>query len=165
MKKKYDILQKQPFPNVLHNWCPSNFLEIHRKAPLLDSLFNKITGLQLLLKRDSSTSFYPVKFSIFCGAPPDLVPHPLPATFLGSKKKKGKQRKKRVSMQRLLNGCHQSQNVTLLVILEHPEFKNFLSVNHSARQYFPVFHGPSTFKSISLALKNVYGKIVAFSLM
>ena len=48
-----------------------------------------------------------------------------PPTFLHSKKKKGKQRKKeRVTRQKLLNGCHQGQNVTVLAILERLEFKN-----------------------------------------
>ena len=53
-----------------------------------------------------------------------------PSTFLRSKKKKGKQRKKeRLSKQKLLKDCHQGQNVTVLAILEHLverlEFKNF----------------------------------------
>ena len=38
-------------------------------------------------------------------------------TFLCSKNKKGKQRKKKkVSKQELLKGCHQGQNVTILVM-------------------------------------------------
>ena len=44
-------------------------------------------------------------------------------------------------------------NVTVLAILECLEFKKFfLSPNHGGRQYFPVFLGPSTLKSISPAL-------------
>ena len=52
---------------------------------------------------------------------PPPTPHP-PATFLRSKKKRGKQRKKK---QKLLKGCHQGQNVTVLAILERLEFKKF----------------------------------------
>ena len=48
-----------------------------------------------------------------------------PPPFLGNK---GKQRKKRksfkVSKQKLLKGCHQGQNVTVLAILERLELKN-----------------------------------------
>ena len=59
-------------------------------------------------------------FQFFISACP-LLPH----AFLRNKKKKGKQRKKeRVSKQRLLKGCHQGQNVTVLAILECLEFKN-----------------------------------------
>ena len=47
-------------------------------------------------------------------------------TFLGSKRKRGKERKReRVSKQKLLKGCHQGQNVTALAILERLEFKIF----------------------------------------
>ena len=48
-------------------------------------------------------------------------------TFLHSKKKIGKQRgkKERISRQKLLKGCRQGQNVTVLAILECLEFKNF----------------------------------------
>ena len=71
------------------------------------------------------------------------------STFLGSKKKKGNQGKKeRFLKQKLLKGCHQGQNVTVLAILECLEFKNFLV----GRQYISVFHGPFTLKSISPAL-------------
>ena len=50
-----------------------------------------------------------------------------PLTFLGTKKKRGKQRKKeRVSKQKLLlKGCHQGQKVTVLAILERLELKHF----------------------------------------
>ena len=56
-------------------------------------------------------------------APP---PSSTPSTFLHSKKKKGKQRKKeRVSKQKLLKSCHQGKSLTVLAILEHLEFRNF----------------------------------------
>ena len=46
--------------------------------------------------------------------------------FCVAKIKKGnKGRKERVSKQKLLKGCHQGQNVTVLAILERLEFKNF----------------------------------------
>ena len=68
------------------------------------------------------------------GMPP--LPSPLPPpsphthththTFLSSKKKKWKQRrKKRVWKQKLLKGCHQGKNVTVLAAIECLEFKNF----------------------------------------
>ena len=61
-------------------------------------------------------------------------------TFLCSKNKKLKQRKKeRVSKQKLFKDCHQGQNVT-----ERLEFK-----------YFLMFHGHSTLKSILPALPNL----------
>ena len=40
-----------------------------------------------------------------------------PTIFCNKKKKKGnKEKKERVSKQKLLKGCHQSQNVTVLVM-------------------------------------------------
>ena len=37
-------IQKQPLADVLQNRCPSKFCKIHRKAPVLESLFNKVVG-------------------------------------------------------------------------------------------------------------------------
>ena len=47
---------------------------------------------------------------------------------LVARRKGGKQRRKniRVSKQKLLKGCHQGQNVTVLAILERLEYKFFL---------------------------------------
>ena len=42
-----------------------------------------------------------------------------------AKKKGNKGKKERVSKQKVLKGCHQSQNVTVSVILDRPEFKKF----------------------------------------
>ena len=56
--------------------------------------------------------------------PPHPPPHPI---FLRSKKKKGEQKKERISKQKLLKGCHQGQQVTVLAILERLEFKHFFS--------------------------------------
>ena len=48
-----------------------------------------------------------------------------PPTFRHTKKKReAKEKKQRVSRQKLLKGCHQGQNVTV-AILEHLEFKKF----------------------------------------
>ena len=60
-----------------------------------------------------------------------------------------KGKKERISKQKLLKGCHQGQNVAVLAILERLEIKNFFLFF----KYFPVFHVPSTLKSISPALK------------
>ena len=35
----------QPFANVLQNKCSNKFFDIHKKIPVLQSLFNKVTGL------------------------------------------------------------------------------------------------------------------------
>ena len=42
-----------------------------------------------------------------------------------SKRKYGNKGKKRISKQKLLKGCHQGQNVTVLTILERLEFNKF----------------------------------------
>ena len=35
-------VQKQPFPDVLQNRCSWKVFKIHRKTPMLESLFNKV---------------------------------------------------------------------------------------------------------------------------
>ena len=40
--------QKQPFADVLQNKCFSKFCKIHRKTPVLESLFNKAADLNRL---------------------------------------------------------------------------------------------------------------------
>ena len=55
--------------------------------------------------------------------PPPLSP-PLLSVFLPTKKKK--RNKQRIPKQKLSRGCHQDQNVTVLAILEHLQFKVFL---------------------------------------
>ena len=60
------------------------------------------------------------------GGPGRPYPPPSPALFCIAKRKKGtKGKKERLSKQKILKGCHQSQNVTVLAILEHLEFKVF----------------------------------------
>ena len=75
-------------------------------------------------------------------------------TFLCSKKKKVKQRKARKTFK-----VKTIKSLSLrpkLYCLSHSRAsriqKCFLSANHGGRQYFSVFHGPSTLKSISAAL-------------
>ena len=64
------------------------------------------------------------------GEPGEAYPSPSPSLSLShffcvAKRKKGnKGRTERVSKQKLLKGCYQGQNVTVLAILERLEFKN-----------------------------------------
>ena len=56
--------------SYLQNSCSQNFCKLHRKTPVLESLFNKVAGLNLkacnfLLKKEAST----VKFVKFLRAP------------------------------------------------------------------------------------------------
>ena len=65
--------------------------------------------------------------------PPPLLPCPL--LFLVQQKEKGNKEEQNVSKQKLLKSCHQDQNVTILAILEHLEFKLFfLSATQGDRQ-------------------------------
>ena len=67
-----------------------------------------------------------------------------PLHFLLSNEKKGKDKKERVSKQKLLKVCHQA-------ILERLEFKNFpCRPTVVAGDTFSVLHDPSTLKFISL---------------
>ena len=55
--------QKQPLEVFCKKWCSYKFCKIHRKTPVPESIFNKFAGLtafglQLYLKRDSSTDFF-----------------------------------------------------------------------------------------------------------
>ena len=73
-------------------------------------------------------------------------------TFLRSKKEGNKRNKERDSKQKLLKGCHQGQNITVLAILERLKFKNFSCRPPWYTILFSVFYGPFTLKSISPAL-------------
>ena len=48
-----------------------------------------------------------------------------PLFSVAKKKRETKGKKERLSKQKLLKGCHQGQDVTVLAILERLEFKNF----------------------------------------
>ena len=50
---------------------------------------------------------------------------PFPNFCVSKRKREKKEKKERVSKQKLLNGCHQDQNVTVLAILQRLEFKRF----------------------------------------
>ena len=41
-------VQKQLFASILHDRCPLKFFQIYRKAPVLESLFNKFADLKEL---------------------------------------------------------------------------------------------------------------------
>ena len=59
------------------------------------------------------------------GHAPISPPPPLSPLFCVAKREKGdKSKKERVSKQKLLKGCHQGQNITILAILERLEFEN-----------------------------------------
>ena len=52
--------QKQPFANVLKNRYSEKFHNIHKKAPVLDSLFNKAAVLKaynFIKKRPNAGAF------------------------------------------------------------------------------------------------------------
>ena len=44
-KNQMWLFQKQPFADVLQNTCSQKFRKILRKTPVLEFLFNKVTGL------------------------------------------------------------------------------------------------------------------------
>ena len=39
-------IQKQSFADILQNRCSLKFLNIYRKTPVLESIFNKVAGLK-----------------------------------------------------------------------------------------------------------------------
>ena len=90
------------------------------------------------------------------GVPPPPPPptHTHTHTFSCSKKKKGKQRKARKTFK--AESIKRLSLRSKLYCLSHSRVsriqKKFLSANHGGRQYFSVFHGPSSLKSISPAL-------------
>ena len=53
-------LKKQPFADAIQKGCPYEFRKFHRKTPVLEILFNKVTSLRsaTLLKRDSNTGVF-----------------------------------------------------------------------------------------------------------
>ena len=61
------LIQKQPFADVLQNRSYQKFRNIQRKAPVLESLFNKVVGLRLvtLLKKRLQHRCFPVKIAKF----------------------------------------------------------------------------------------------------
>ena len=51
------IRQKQSFVDVFQNRCSYKFRNIHRKTPMLESLFNEVAGLRLLNRILRGASF------------------------------------------------------------------------------------------------------------
>ena len=58
-------MQKQPFTDVLQNWCSLNFRNIHMKTPVLEFLFNKDIRLHALkfIKKRLQHRCFPVNIS------------------------------------------------------------------------------------------------------
>ena len=59
------------------------------------------------------------------GAGGGMLPPPALFFCVAKRKKRDKGKKERVSKQKPLKGCHQSQNIIALAILERLEFENF----------------------------------------
>ena len=78
-------------------------------------------------------------------------PPPPPFTFLSRKKKKERQRQKRKGFKaEIIKRLSPRSNYYCFSHSRASRIqKFFLSINHGGQQYFPVFHGPTTFKSIS----------------
>ena len=57
LKDILSIKKEQLFANVLQNMCSLKFRSIHRKSPVLESLFNKVAGLQEEGKKDLTQMF------------------------------------------------------------------------------------------------------------
>ena len=54
----------QPFINVLQNRFSSNFPDIHKKTPVLESLFNNVTGLMAcnFIKKETPTQVFSCEY-------------------------------------------------------------------------------------------------------
>ena len=59
------ISHKHPFADVLENRCSYKFRKIHRKTLVLESLFDKVAGLQTSNLQTFKTSCFPVNFTKF----------------------------------------------------------------------------------------------------
>ena len=57
----------QSFADVLQNMCSKKFRNFYRKTPVLECLFNKVTGLKTCnyIKNRLQHSYFPVKFAKF----------------------------------------------------------------------------------------------------
>ena len=66
-----------------------------------------------------------------------------PSPFGVAKRKKGNKGKKEiVSKQKLLKGCYQGQNLTVLAILERLEFQKFYSQHSMSPPFWNPFRRP-----------------------
>ena len=79
-----------------------------------------------------------------------------PTIFFVAKKRDTKEKRKSFKSETIkrlsINILKNYQNVNVLASLERLEFKFFWSANQGGQQYFSVFHGPYTLKSILPAL-------------
>ena len=85
-----------------------------------------------------------------------------PPTFLRSKNKKGRQRQKREGFKaETIKRLSARSKYYCFSHSRASRIRNFfLSANHGGRQYFSVFHGPPTLKSISPALDTGHQRVV-----
>ena len=60
-------MQKQSLADVLQIRCSYKLFKVHRKTPVLESLFNKVAGLQAcnFIKKRLQRKCFPVKFAKF----------------------------------------------------------------------------------------------------
>ena len=79
------FLGKQSFGDVLQNTFSQKFRKFHRKTPVLESIFNKLTGLHAcnFIKKDSKYRSFPVKLTKFLKAPLCKTP-PVAGSELGT---------------------------------------------------------------------------------
>ena len=71
-------MEKQPFGNVLQNKCSYKFPDNHNKIVVLESLFNKVTGLKAcnFIKTETPTQVFSSEYlknfknSFIYGTPP-----------------------------------------------------------------------------------------------
>ena len=71
-------MQKQPFANVLQNRCSYKFPNIHKKISVLETIFNKVTGLKAcnFIKKETPTQVFSCEYHkmfeniCFYGKPP-----------------------------------------------------------------------------------------------
>ena len=60
----YSYCKKQPFADVLQNSCPKTFCNIHRKALVLESLFNNFVGLKVsnFIKKETPAKVFSCEY-------------------------------------------------------------------------------------------------------
>ena len=90
-----------------------------------------------------------------CGGPGGPCPLlPPPPFCVAKRKKRNKGKQERLSRQKPLKDCPWGQNRACRIQ------KFLFSASHGGRLYFPVFHGPSTLKSISPVLPVPIGYLL-----
>ena len=132
------IKKEQAFPAIAQGIVFSGNCKL-----ILNSKFTSVACISLLL-------CYRAGDTKGLGA----IPPSSPLTFLRSKRKKRNKEKEKVSMQKLLKDSPICKMSLFQPFQSVQNSKNFLSPKLGDRQYFPVFHGPCTLKSISSALRQ-----------